>query len=61
MITLEELKVFLIENVPEIELMELLQLDSETLVHTFSETIEDKFDFICHKYGMDNEIPEFEK
>jgi hypothetical protein len=61
MITLEELKIFLIENVPEVELMELLQLNSETLVRTFSDTVEDKFDFICHKYGIQDEIPESEE
>ena len=56
MLTLEELKVYLIENVPEVELMELLQLNSETLVHTFGDVVEDKFDFICHKYGINDEV-----
>jgi len=36
--------------------MELLQISSDQLVEAFSEIVEDKFDFICQRYGLDNEV-----
>jgi uncharacterized protein YutD len=56
MITLQELKTYLIENLDEVEVLELLQLNSEQLVEAYSEIIEDKFDYICMKYGITDEI-----
>jgi uncharacterized protein YutD len=56
MITLAELKTYLIENLDEVEVIELLQLNSEQLVEAYSEIIEDKFDYICMKYGITDEV-----
>lgn len=57
MITLEELKTYLIENLDEVEILEILQLNSKDLVENYSEIVEDKFDYICMKYRIsDHEI-----
>ena len=44
MITLCELKEKLVEQVPEIELLELLNLNTEDLVNAFEDEIELNFD-----------------
>ena len=54
MVTLLELKTYLMENLSEVELVELLQLTNEDLVGAFSDIIEDKFEYICHKYEVPN-------
>jgi hypothetical protein len=45
-----------VENLNEVEMLELLQLTNEDLIGAFSDTIEDKFDFICEKYGVPIEV-----
>lgn len=62
MITLEELKIYLAENVDEVELLELLQLNSNMLIGGFDDVIENNFDYICHKFGLDeDEVSDSEK
>jgi hypothetical protein len=41
-ITLEELKEYIKSNVNEVDILEHLNIDSEELVETFSDKIEDK-------------------
>lgn len=53
MITLNELQTYLIENLDETELVELLQLNNEMLVGAFSDKIEENFDRICMKCGIE--------
>jgi hypothetical protein len=42
-------------------MLEVLQLTNEDLIGAFGEIIEDKFDVICMKYGVVDEILESEK
>lgn len=53
MITLTELRDFLAKNLDETEVMELLEVDSEDLLNAFLEKLEDNFDKICMKCGIE--------
>lgn len=41
--TLEELKDYISHNVPEVDLLELLDISSEDLVNKFQDEIEEKY------------------
>jgi len=44
MLTIEELKQKIKEQIPEVDLIDLLEITTEDLVEAFLEKIEDKFD-----------------
>jgi hypothetical protein len=44
MLTLEEFKEKLIEQVPELDLLEVLNLTTSKLVHAFSDEVEEKYE-----------------
>lgn len=49
MLTLQELKDKMVENLSEIDVMELLELTTEDLVERFSDKIEDKYEQILNQ------------
>lgn len=49
MLTLQELKDKMVENLSEIDVMELLELTTEDLVERFSDKIEDKHEQILNQ------------
>lgn len=49
MLTLQELKDKMSENLSEIDVMELLELTTEDLVERFSDKIEDKYEQIVNQ------------
>ena len=49
MLTLQELKDKMTENLSEIDVMELLELTTEDLVERFSDKIEDKYEQILNQ------------
>ena len=49
MLTLQELKDKMAENLSEIDVMELLELTTEDLVERFSDKIEDKYEQILNQ------------
>jgi hypothetical protein len=53
MMTLEELKTFMSEQLDEVEVLELLQLTSDQLVEVFQEKIEEDYDRIMTKLGLE--------
>lgn len=56
-ITLEELKEKL-KKEDEIDLLEILNIDSEKLVERFTDEIEDRFTQLEEEFGYDEEIEE---
>jgi hypothetical protein len=49
MLTLQELKDKMTENLSEIDVMELLEISTEDLVERFSDKIEDKYEQILNQ------------
>lgn len=52
--TIEELKEYITANVDEVYFLELLDLDTEKLVEAFSDNIENRYDFIVAKLGLED-------
>ena len=49
MLTLQELKDKMVENLSEIDVLELLEISTEDLVERFSDKIEDKYEQILNQ------------
>jgi len=49
MLTLQELKEKMTENLSEIDVLELLEISTEDLVERFSDKIEDKYEQILNQ------------
>lgn len=47
MLTIEELKEKIIEQLDEVDLIDLLGLTTQDIVYAFTDKIEDKFETIC--------------
>lgn len=47
MLTIEELKEKIIEQLDEVDLIDLLGLTTQDIVYAFADKIEDKFETIC--------------
>ena len=54
-LTLEELKELLIDRKSEQEFLDLLDLDMTDLVHAFSETINDNFEWLEQEFTLEDE------
>jgi hypothetical protein len=52
--TLEELKEYIANQIDEVEILELLKIDSTLLVEKFSDEIETNYDYIISKLGLDD-------
>lgn len=53
--TLEELKEYLIKQVPEVDLIDLLNLTSEDIVETYHDRIEEMYDSLIEALELNLE------
>lgn len=54
--TLEELKDYLVKQVPEIELMDLLEISSEDLVEAFNDRIESMYESLIEALELNEDM-----
>jgi hypothetical protein len=52
--TLFELKEYLTDHIDEVQILELLNIESVDLVERFEDLIENKYEYLCNQLGLED-------